>query len=105
MLSPSWSSGAVHHIQQERQHHFSYSSELCDCVERRQRPTVARERDADASFLEGSNKVESLFCYLPKRLGCLFVVFLFESSAHLLKKPQVVPKRCCNSPKSVPIAG
>lgn len=105
MLSPSWSSGAVHHIRQERQQSCSYSSELCDCAERSQRLTVARERDADASFLVGSNRVESLFCYLPKSLGCLFVVCLFESSAHLLKKLQTAPKRCCNSPKSVPIAG
>lgn len=67
---------AVHHIQQERQHCHSYTSELGDSAEGSQRLTVAGERGSDSSFLVGSDEVESLFCSVPKGFGCIWVCFL-----------------------------
>lgn len=82
---------AVHHIQQERQHYRSYTSELWDCAEGSQRLTVAGERDYDSSFPVGSDKVESLLCYLPKRFACVWVFFVFN--------PVLIYCKAINCPK------
>lgn len=72
----------MHHIQEERQHDRSYTSELGDSAEGRQRLTVAGEKDSDPNFLVGNGEVESLFCYRPKGFGCVWVgFFLLQCSS------------------------
>lgn len=50
----------------------------CGTAEGSQRLTVAGERDSNSSFPVGSDKVESLLCYLPKRFGCVWGCFSFN---------------------------